>query len=199
MNIDPTTTAVVAVHLENDVVAADGFLAGMFRQQVEERAVLTTAAAVLEGARAAGIPVLYTRVAFKADYSDMHANSPMLAGSKGTGGFVVDTHGTEIAAEVAPGPDDVVVTHQRVGGFQGSTLQRELDARDVRTVVILGVATNVSVESTARWATDLGYDVVLVEDACSAATLEAHQASVASLGMLAEIVASDDALRAFAG
>jgi len=53
-------------------------------------------------------------------------------------------------------------------------------------------ATNASVVGTARQASDLGYRTVIVADACSAADDVAHDASIASLGLLAEVAASAD-------
>ena len=97
-----------------------------------------------------------------------------------------------------PGPqrDLAIVTHQRVGGFHDSELDEVLRGLGVDTVVFLGVATNASVESTARAASDLGYRVLVVSDACSAATPEAHAASLESLGLLAEITTADDLIAA---
>jgi nicotinamidase-related amidase len=88
------------------------------------------------------------------------------------------------------------VTHQRVSGFVGSELDTVLRGRGVDTVVITGVATNMSVESTARSAGDLGYRTIVVSDACSAAAPEVHEASLASLGMLGEVVTAADVLAA---
>jgi biuret amidohydrolase len=68
----------------------------------------------------------------------------------------------------------------------------------VDTVVFVGVATNLSVEGTARVASDLGYHTVVVSDACSAATAAAHAASLESLGLLAEIITADELLAKFA-
>jgi nicotinamidase-related amidase len=62
--------------------------------------------------------------------------------------------------------------------------------------VITGVATNMSVESTARSAGDLGYRTIVVSDACSAAAPEVHEASLASLGMLGEVITAADVLAA---
>jgi nicotinamidase-related amidase len=84
------------------------------------------------------------------------------------------------------------VTHQRVGGFHNSELDEVLRSAGVDTVAFLGVATNASVEGTARAASDLGYRVLVVSDACSAATPEAHSASLESLGLLAEITTADE-------
>jgi nicotinamidase-related amidase len=198
MDIDPTTTAVIAVHLEQDIVGAGGALSDFFHEQVEARQVLAVAARFLDAARAAAIPVIYTRVAFAQDYSNMQANSPLLAGTRDSGALRDGTPGAEIVPQVAPGPDDIVVTHQRVGGFVGSSLGAELETRGISTLVIFGVATIASVESTARQASDLGFRVILAEDACSATTLEAHQASIAALGFLAEISNTTELADAFA-
>ena len=63
-------------------------------------------------------------------------------------------------------------------------------------MVLFGVATNLSVESTGRSAGDLGYRVVLVADACEAATDQAHAATLASFALLGEVAAADEILAA---
>lgn len=187
----------LAVHLQGDIVSPEGGLADMFADQVNEREVLTVADRILKAARSAGIPVFYTRVAFASDYSDMVPNSPLLSATAQIGCLVDGTPLADISPEVAPGPNDVVVTHKRVGGFAGSNLQESLDNHGVKTLVMFGVATNASVETTARWASDLGYNVVIIEDACAAASQSAHEASISSLGMLAQISTSEEILSAF--
>ena len=61
-SFDPTRTAVVAVHVQNDVVGTDGAFAGFFRAEIDRTGVLTTISRVLDGARSAGAKVclLYT-------------------------------------------------------------------------------------------------------------------------------------------
>ncbi|UOY03186.1 cysteine hydrolase family protein [Blastococcus sp. PRF04-17] len=192
MELDPRTTAVVAVHYQGDIVGPDGAFAGFFHQQVAERNVLDVTKGVLDAARAAGVPVVYTRVAWQPDYSDLNANSPLLGIVAQSGCLKDGSPLADIVAEVAPGEGDEVVTHKRVGGFTDSGLHELLQSRGVQTVLFTGVATNASVEGTARQASDLGYRVIVVEDACSAATPAAHQASIESLGLLAEIASAAD-------
>jgi nicotinamidase-related amidase len=187
MELDPRTTAVIAVHLQGDIVGPDGAFAGFFRQQVVERDVLAKNHALLGAARDAGATVVYTRVAWQPDYSDLHVNSPLLGIVAQSGCLKEGSPLAEIVAEVAPVDGDQVVTHQRIGGFAGSGLHELLQSRGITTTVFSGTATNASVEGTARAASDLGYRVVVVEDACSAASPAAHQASIESLGLLAEI------------
>lgn len=101
----------------------------------------------------------------------------------------------QILDELTPQDGDLVVTHQRVGGFSASQLDHLLRARGVNTVLFTGVATNF-VEGTARQASDLGYRTIIVADACSAADPATHDASIASLGLLAEIATSAEVLEA---
>ncbi len=105
----------------------------------------------------------------------------------------------EIVPQLSPQAGDVVVTHKRVSGFTDSDLDEQLRARGIETVLFAGVATNASVEGTARQASDLGYRTVIISDACSAADRRAHDASLNSLGLLAEIVTSAEAVGAISG
>jgi nicotinamidase-related amidase len=73
---------------------------------------------------------------------------------------------------------DLEVVKRTIGGFQGTGLDDLLRERGVTTLVFGGIATNLGVESTARAAGDLGYDLVFVEDAMAAFTAPEHDASV---------------------
>lgn len=196
MELDPTRTAVVGIHLQNDIVTADGAFGGFFAQNVLDRRVLPIAANLLSAARTAQIPVFYTRVGWDEGHRTLHANNPLLSIVGQQKCCVNGTWQTEIVSEVAPQDADLVLTNERVSGLADSPLDTLLRARGVDTIVVFGVATNLSVEDTARHASNLGYRVVVVEDACAAATDEAHRASVETLGLLAEVGTSEDVLAA---
>ncbi|SNS75055.1 cysteine hydrolase family protein [Rhodococcoides kyotonense] len=192
MELDPRSTALIVVHTQGDVVGPDGAFADFFYSQVVERDVIAKIAGLADDVRSAGGTVVYTRVAWKPDLSDLEVNSPILGIVQQSGCLQEGAPLADIVEPLAPKDGDIVVTHQRVGGFQNSTLDEVLEANGITTTVFAGVATNFSVEGTARTASDLGYRTVVVEDACSAATPESHTASIESLGLLAEIVSIDD-------
>ncbi|MFI5684225.1 isochorismatase family protein [Streptomyces sp. NPDC051636] len=73
---------------------------------------------------------------------------------------------------------DLEIVKRTIGAFHGTDLDARLRRRGVTTLVFGGVATNLGVESTARAAADLGYDLVFVEDAMAAFTAAEHEASV---------------------
>ena len=85
-------------------------------------------------------------------------------------------------AELAPGldakPSDILITKQSWGAFLGTSLHDSLQKLGVTQIVMAGISTSAGVESTARSAFDLGYNVVFVTDAMTDRSAEAHQNSV---------------------
>jgi biuret amidohydrolase len=196
MELNPSTTAVIAVHMQPDIVSADGAFGPFFAAQAAEHDVVGVIGKLQDGARGAGVAVIYTRVAWKSDYSDLMPNSPLLGMVVQNKCLVDGTDMAEIVPQLIPHAGDVVVTHKRVSGFTNSDLDEQLRARGIDTVLFAGVATNASVEGTARQASDLGYRTLIISDACSAADQSAHDASLNSLGLLAEIITSAEAIGA---
>jgi biuret amidohydrolase len=199
MDLTSSRTAVIAVHMQHDIVTADGAFGGFFAAQAAERDVIGQAGQLLEAARRSGATVVYTRVAWQPGYPDLVANSPLLGMVAQFGALVEGSGKAEIVPQLTPQDGDIVLTHQRVGGFWASQLDVILRSRGIDTVLFAGVATNASVESTARQASDLGYRTIVVADACSAADPGAHDAAIASLGLLAEITTTAEAVQALSG
>jgi nicotinamidase-related amidase len=85
---------------------------------------------------------------------------------------------TELVPELDRQPGDLIVSKQRWGAFLGTGLNDALRARGVTQLALIGVATSIGVESTARSAYDLGYNVVLVVDAMTDRDGDAHRHSV---------------------
>jgi nicotinamidase-related amidase len=82
---------------------------------------------------------------------------------------------SELVGQLDAQPTDHLVTKQRWGAFAGTNLDDYLRGRGVTQVFITGVATSVGVESTARSAYDLGYNVVIVVDAMTDRDPELHR------------------------
>lgn len=68
-----------------------------------------------------------------------------------------------------------MVTKRRVGAFSTTDLQTVLRARDLTTLILLGVSTSGVVLSTVRWAADADYDLVVVADGCLDGDDEVHR------------------------
>jgi biuret amidohydrolase len=107
------------------------------------------------------------------------------------------TPAVEVIDDVAPLPDEPVVRGQAANGFDRTELDTMLRLARVDNLVFAGIATDVAVESTVRAASDLGYRTVVVSDACTADTEEAHAHSLAAIQKwFGETLAADEILSA---
>jgi nicotinamidase-related amidase len=75
---------------------------------------------------------------------------------------------------VKPQENDVLILKRQWGAFYGTELDLQLRRRQIDTIVIGGIATNFGVESTARSAYELGYQLLLVEDAMASFSKTQH-------------------------
>ncbi len=85
---------------------------------------------------------------------------------------------TELLPELERQPCDLTVTKLQPGAFHGTALDQLLRRRGATQLVLAGIATSIGVEATARTAYDHGYHVVLVVDAMTDRSLEAHRHSI---------------------
>lgn len=105
----------------------------------------------------------------------------------------------ELVPELERQPDDHLTSKQRWGAFLGTELDQHLRERGVTQVLLTGVSTSAGVESTARSAYDLGYNVVLVVDAMTDRNADAHRNSVERIfPRLGETETTENVLKAMA-
>ena len=148
--------------------------------------IISHAAQLARAFRERGLPVVLVNVSGRAP-GRTDAGSPK---------FSFPTDWTELVPELERHPDDYIVTKQRWGAFLGSTLDDDLRRRGVTQVVLTGVATSIGVESTARSAYDLGYNVTLVVDAMTDRDADAHRHSVEKIfPRLGETAKTGDVLK----
>ena len=86
---------------------------------------------------------------------------------------------TDFVDELQPKPQDHTVTKRGASAFVNTDLEARLKGGGVTQVVIVGVATSMGVEGTARHARDLGFNVTLAVDAMTDMNVDAHTSSIA--------------------
>ena len=185
--------AVLALHYQNEVVHPQGRIRlGIAEASPERAAVIAAARRLLAGARACGVPVISVRIAFALDYAGVTTNAEIWRRVVNNKVMSEGSWGAEFYDGLGPLPGETVVTHTRNNAFYDSSLDAAVSRLAPARLVIAGIATNYVVESTARHASDVGYDTIIIGDACSAASPETHRASLASLAMLATICKADE-------
>lgn len=82
----------------------------------------------------------------------------------------------EFIDEVKPMPGELVVTKTNGGALSGTNLDFMLRNMDIESLILVGFLTDQCVLATSLHAADLGYDVLIVEDACAARSKMLHDA-----------------------
>lgn len=122
-------------------------------------------------ARRHGIPVVHTHLCSRAPGGADRCRSHRLRGWR----YEAGSKEAEFLPEVAPLPGEVVVAKTTSGAFGSGNLEEELARLTVERLIVCGVDTRYCVETTVRDASDRGFDVVLVGDACASKTRELHE------------------------
>jgi hypothetical protein len=86
-----------------------------------------------------------------------------------------DNQAIEIHPDVAPQPDDIIITKKRVSAFAGSDLDIVLRAGGIDHLVLTGIATSGVVLSTLRQAADLDFNLTVLTDGCLDSDPEVHR------------------------
>ncbi|GAB2690617.1 cysteine hydrolase family protein [Thalassiella azotivora] len=188
LELDPTRTAVLALHWQVNVVAPEGFFGGLLAEPVARSGVVARAADFHHRARRTGVPLVFTRFTVPDDEGRLARNTAfMRAVADAQEAFRPDAPGAALVTDVGHEPStDHVSDNQRLSGLAGCDLPTWLADRGVDTLLVTGVATNLTVEQTARHGTDLGFHVHVVADCVAAADPVVHEASLANLALATE-------------
>lgn len=169
-------SAIIVMHCQNDIVTPEGlYAASGAYEEVARRGTLSTIAKTLEVCREKGLQVFYINNAFDEGYPELgDHNLPICTSSRDTNSFKVNTWGTANPEIIAPKPGDIVIRNVNTSAFSYTNLDQILRAKGITDLYLCGVATNFVVDSTARYGSELGYNIHVIEDCCASWTKEMH-------------------------
>ena len=178
------------------------FYAGMMNTvpHAVDRGVVEKTVALQQVARDAGILVGYCATVFRPGYVEIGERNKTFSQRKASGQPAVFDPLAVIHPAVRPIEGEVVVGKHRVNALYGTGLDVVLRANDIRNLVILGYATSGVVLSTVRYASDLDFNLFVVEDCCSDSDPEVHDFLTGRIfPRQAEVVQSADVIQALGG
>ncbi|MCJ1331577.1 hypothetical protein MMC10_008268 [Thelotrema lepadinum] len=195
----PSTTALLLIDPYNDFIAEGGKAQPRLAESLIASNTVAHLKAVVAASRKAKIPIFYGL------HQQMHAHSflgwsSLSASQKGLKERMIFEEGSW-GAQIYEGlePDweagDVVVSkHWGSSSFQNTDLDYQLRKRGITKVAMAGLVANTCLESTARYAYELGYAVTMLTDATAGFTTAAKDAATSLIWPLFadEVVTSDD-------
>lgn len=173
---DPARTALLFVDPYNDFLAKEGKLWPLVKNVANTVNLHANLRSSLAAARAARLPVFIVphHQWEPGDMEDWDHPTPYQLGAASHRVFAKGSWGAEWFPDFAPLPGETVVKeHWGASGFANTDLDLLLKQKKVTHVILIGLIANTCIESTGRFASELGYHVTLVRDATAAASPEA--------------------------
>lgn len=169
LTYDPELTGLLIVDPYNDFLSEGGKLYEVSRSTLESNNVVEHMRQVLAAARANGVQVFIAphRRWRESDPYGHWKTMPPIGASAAAGRIFADgTWGGSFHPDFEPLAGEVVAQeHWLSSGFANTDLDLQLKKQGLRSVIVIGMRANTCIESTVRFAAELGYQVTLVKDA----------------------------------
>ncbi|MBV9960561.1 MAG: cysteine hydrolase [Acidobacteria bacterium] len=168
LRFDKELTALLVIDPYNDFISEGGKIWDRIRAVAEANSCVPNMLRILNAARGARLRVFYAmhHRYRPGDYETWKYIAPIQQAAWEHKTFEDGTWGGEIRSEFAPQPGDVVAQeHWCSSGFANTDLDLQLKRHGIHKLIVVGLIAHTCVESTVRFAAELGYEVALVKDA----------------------------------
>lgn len=201
MRLSRERCLLLLVDLQRAFCSPDGDLARRGRDITAMQAAARSCARLAAAGRAAGVPVIWTRMMLRPDYADGgRMTDDLLPHLKLVGALQRGSRDVELADGLFVDPGDEVIDKQRNSALFGTSLEVHLNARRIQRVIVGGVTTSMCVDTTVR---DLGqrdYATFVVREAVGDFDAARHAAALDALAFgFARVISERDCLAALDG
>jgi biuret amidohydrolase len=185
--------ALLSIDLIKEIVHPDGKLSGKgYSDYAFRHNTLSNIREVYAKARTSKLLLVHVKLGYSSSYSEHSADSLLLGGAKSFRALQLDSWGTEFVEAAMPEEGESVIIKHRISAFYGTNLEILLRAHAIDEIYIVGVATDLAVESAARDAHDRDYSVTVISDCCVAASDADHLNSCKTLKKISNVVTIDE-------
>jgi ureidoacrylate peracid hydrolase len=168
LNFDKEITALLVIDPYNDFISEGGKVWDRLKTVAEANDCISHMLQVLNAARKAELRVFYAlhHRYRPGDYESWKYIAPIQKAAWSHKTFEDGTWGGEIRSEFKSQPGDIVaLEHWCSSGFANTDLDLQLKKYGIHRLIVMGLIAHTCVESTVRFAAELGYDVTMVKDA----------------------------------
>ena len=195
--VDPKHTALVVIDMQNDFCHNEGMYGGSENNVTPVQAIVPELNTLIHEARSVGAPVIFVKfILNKQVMSDVWRERQLGRDSRRIP-CLEGSWGAELYG-VSPEPGDAIVVKHRFSAFTGTDLVFTLQCRNIKTVVLTGIYTNICVEIAAKDAFMSDYYVVVAGDCTAAPSPEDQEASLARMGSSGVVTSASEIRAAWA-
>jgi nicotinamidase-related amidase len=194
LQFDKAITALLVIDPYNDFISEGGKIWDRIKSVAEANDCVSHMLQLLTAARTTGLRVFYAmhHRYRPGDYEIWKYVAPIQKAAWSRKTFEYGTWGGEFRPEFVPHPGDIVAQeHWCSSGFANTDLDLQLKRHGIQRLIVAGLIAHTCVESTVRFAVELGYDVTVAKDATADYSEEfMHAALVTNLPNYASSIVS---------
>jgi nicotinamidase-related amidase len=189
LSVDLDKTALIIIDMQRDFLEPGGFGAALGNDVSQLQAAIGPCRETLSTARAVGMLVIHTREGHRPDLTDApphkveRGDPSTRIGALGPMGRILvrGEPGHDIVPELYPLETEPVIDKPGKGAFYQTDLELMLRNRDIDTLLVCGVTTEVCVNTTVREANDRGFRCIVLSDCCASYFPKFHEAGLAMI------------------
>ncbi|NQZ70005.1 MAG: cysteine hydrolase [Lentisphaeria bacterium] len=167
-------TAIILIGYQNDYFAKDGILHAVVQDDVERNNTLENTLNLLNTLQDTNVCFISTPIHFSPDYHELNTPAGLMAQIKDLGAFSREGPGGATIPELISFGDRVnhITGKTSFNAFNGTGLHDYLKEKGIDTLLFAGVVTSICIDSTARAASEYGYNCVVLRDCISGRSME---------------------------
>ena len=180
INYPRDKSALVLVDVLNDFLADDGKLNGQIKPMVDKMDLKTNLKKLLDGARAAGVEVVYAPHGLdETTFNDFKYVLPRMAWGKENKVFWKGSKGADFFGPLAPKEGEFIAKrHHIYNAFPNTDLHEYLASKGIEKIILAGLTSQTCVEGTGRYAVELGFHVTFLTDGVAEFTEKAQDSAI---------------------
>jgi len=187
IKLDPKTTALLVIDIQNTYLekSEDEVEAVRWAPFLERMnsLVIPNTAMLIDWARGSGVEVMFARIACETE----NGRDRSLSQKKPGFNYLLlpkSQQDSQIIRALVPRGDEIVVTKTTDSALTGTNLRLMLHNIGIKNVIVAGIFTDQCISSSVRSLCDESFNVLVVHDACAAATDALHNSELQVINMI---------------
>lgn len=186
--------ALILIHMQHAITHPEGTVAFLgHAKATRESGIIPRQQALLNAFREKKLPVIYVNAV-----TDPKSKFPVYGrfwgGIQKTGANLPGSKDIEVIPELAPLPGEPVLGNWVFGMFTNNNLEQVLKDQGLKTLVLVGVATDMAVLAAVFQASDLLYNLIVPSDASTSANPKFHEAAIEMIDAIALVTTTEDVI-----
>lgn len=169
-----SNTALILIGFQNDYFSSDGILRTVIEESGKVTNILANTIDLISKLSETVMPIVATPIMFTENYQELD-DEPVgiLRTIKEMGAFQTGKPGSQTIPELLQFDDriDYIAGKHGLNAFSNTELEIYLRARNIKNLLIAGTVTSICIDSTARCAAELGFNVMVLSDCTSSRTI----------------------------